>query len=144
MGVDSLPLRWPAAWKDSRMLDLLQATPIRYLIVDSAPKGLADQAKRAGFTIVDPQSPPQDVTMVRGPWPGIRVSHAGGDRATAGPTGEPWVDSNGWRIRVAQAMRPGVRVWVDARPQASRTSPQDSVLAFADSAAHGARWVVTL
>jgi hypothetical protein len=122
MGVDSTPLRRPASWKDSRMSDLLQATP---------------------FTIVG-QQPPPGVTVVQGPWPGVRLSQAGGDRASAGPTGEPWVDSNGWRIRIANAQHPGARVWVDAKPQASRTSPADYVIAFADAAAHGARWIVTL
>ena len=99
---------------------------------------------QAQFTVVDPKALPADVSVVKGRWPGIRLSPGGGDVAGAGPTGEPWVDSNGWRVRVAQAQRPGARVWVDAQPQASRTSPEDYVLAFADAAAHGARWIVDL
>jgi hypothetical protein len=126
------------------MLSLLQATSVRHLFVDSPPRDFVNQAKLAGLTIVDPQSLPPDVMVVRGPWPGIRLSPSGGDRAAAGPTGEPWVDSNGWRIKVALAQRPDAQVWVDSKPQPSRSSKEDYVLAFADAAAHGARWVLAL
>ena len=124
------------------MLSLLQATPIRYLFID--PGKLADQARRSGFTVVQPEALPSGIAVVKGPWPGIRLSHMGGDRAAAGPTGEPWVDSNGWRVRAARAVRPDARFWVDANPQPSRSSAEDYVLAFADAAAHGAHWIVTL
>jgi len=126
------------------MLSLLQATPIRHLLVDSAVPGLADAAGRAGLAVVEPQTLPHGVTLVKGPWPGIRVSHAGGDRAAAGPTGEPWVDSNGWRIKAARAQHPEGPVWVDAKPQPSRSSKEDYTLAFADAAAHGAQWIIAL
>lgn len=126
------------------MLSLLQATPIRYLIIDpgTSVPGLAEQAQRAGFTVGE--TVPSGVAIVRGPWPGIRMSHAGGDHATAGPTGEPWVDSNGWRIRAARALQPDMHFWVDAKPQPSRSSAQNYVLAFADAAAHSAHWIITL
>lgn len=122
------------------MLSLLQATPIRNVLIE--PGALADRARQSGFTVV--QSPPSGVSLVKGLWPGIRLSAAGGDHAVAGPTGEPWVDSNGWRIRAAKALQPDTHVWVDAKPQPSRASAEDYVLAFADAAAHGARWIVTL
>ena len=122
------------------MLSQLQATPIRYLFIE--PGAIADQARRGGFTVVE--ALPAGVNVVKGLWPGIRMSHAGGDRAAAGPTGEPWVDSNGWRIRAARALHPDAQVWVDAKPQASRSSAEDYVLAFADVAAHGGRWIVAL
>ena len=140
MGVDSYPLRWPAAWKDPGMLSLLQATPIRHLFIE--PGTVADRARQSGLTVLE--SPPSGVAVIKGPWPGIRLSPAGGDHATAGPTGEPWVDSNGWRIRTARALHPDMHFWLDARPQPSRSSAEDYVVAFADAAAHGARWIVTL
>jgi len=140
MGVDSTPLRWPAAWKDPGMLSLLQATPIRHLFIE--PGAIADQARLAGLTVVE--SPPSGIAIVKGLWPGIRMSHAGGDRSSSGPTGEPWVDSNGWRIRAARALRPDTQFWVDAKPQSSRSRAEDYVLAFADAAAHGGRWIITL
>ena len=142
MSVDPTPLRWPAAWKDPGMLSLLQATPIRHLFIDVP--AVAEQARRSGFTVVEPTAPPAGVAIVKGLWPGIRLSRAGGDRAAAGPTGEPWVDANGWRIRAARALRPDAQVWVDARPQPSRASAEDYVLAFADAAADGGRWIIAL
>lgn len=144
MGVNSTPLRWPVSWKDPGMLGLLQAAPIRHVLIDSPVPGLADQAQRAGITVLDSKSVPADVAVVRSPWSGIRVSPRGGDRAAAGPTGEPWVDSSGWRVRVARAQRPEARIWVDSRPQSSRSSPEDYFLAFADAAAHNAQWIIAL
>jgi len=126
------------------MLSLLQATPVRHLLLDSAVPGLADAAGKVGLVVVEPQAVPHGVTVVKGPWPGIRVSHSGGDRASAGPTGEPWVDSNGWRIKTARAQHPGGPIWVDAKPQPSRSSKEDYTLAFADAAAHGAQWIIGL
>jgi hypothetical protein len=54
----------------------------------------------------------------------------------------PWVEANGWMIRLAQAQNPGKTVWVDCAP------PEDAGisgcrLAVADCAAFGARWVVS-
>ncbi|HEY3840291.1 MAG TPA: hypothetical protein VGL72_27145 [Bryobacteraceae bacterium] len=144
MGVNSAPLRWPAAWKDTSPLSLLQATPIRCLVTDSPVAGLPEAARSAGITVIEAQSIPSNVTVVKGVWPGIRLSAHGGDRASAGPTGEPWIDSNGWRIRVAQAQHPDAQIWVDAKPQPSRVSTGDYVVAFADIAAHRASWIITL
>ena len=63
--------------------------------------------------------------------------------ADAGPTGNPWVDSNGWKIRLESARHPGARVWVDASPKGP-VSPDSYALALADSAAYGGRWIVSL
>ena len=144
MGVDFCPLRWPAAWKDPGMLSLLQATTIRNIVVDvgSEVPGLAEQARAAGLTVA--ATPPAGVFVVKGLWPGVRLSRSGGDRAAAGPTGEPWVDSAGWRIREARAVHPGVQIWVDAKPQPSRSAIGDYIVAFADAAADGGRWIITL
>ena len=35
-------------------------------------------------------------------WPGVSLASGGGD-ASAGPTGVPWLDSNGWYIQMARA-----------------------------------------
>ena len=73
MGVDSTPLRWPTAWKDPGMLSLLQATPVRQLLLDSTAvvPGLADQARRLGLTVIDPGCDSQpDVRATSGASPG--------------------------------------------------------------------------
>src|ERR1017187_6461575 len=78
---------------------------------------------------------------VKGEWPGVRVT----DRASAGPTAAPWIDSNGWKIRLEHAQRPGAPVWVDAQVPVDRVLVADSYLvAIADAAAHGGQWLLKL
>ena len=74
-------------------------------------------------------------------WPGIRTVANGS--ASAGPTGAPWIDSNGWIARLAAALAPGKAVWLDFAPPAGEVlSPDRWALAAAEAAAHGARWIL--
>lgn len=122
---NSLPLRWPAAWHDSGLLKSLPTAPVN-------------------FQIVPASGPPTGITVVKGPWPGIRLSPAGGNQAIAGPTGEPWVDSNSWRVRVASALHPEQKVWVDSKPDPSRIATEDYLVAIADAGVCGGQWIITL
>ncbi len=118
------PMRWPDAWKDPALRGLLEGTGIDYVITDM-------NSIRAA----------PGVTTVEGQWPGV----SGGGAISAGPTGVPWVDSNGWRILLTAATHPEQAVWVDAAPPASlRASAGAYLLAVADSAAYGARWIINL
>jgi hypothetical protein len=89
--------------------------------------------------VVHPDTPPDGVKVVKGEWPGVRRARRGSG-TEAGPTGVPWVDSNGWAVRLALAMHPGSEVWVDAKPP---DFPNYRTV-IADSAAYGGRWIVTL
>ncbi len=62
-----------------------------------------------------------------------------------GPTNLPWVDSNGAILLIARALAPDKTVWVgfDPPPQA-KLAAEAYELAVADSASHGARWVISL
>jgi hypothetical protein len=77
-----------------------------------------------------------------GIWPGIPqdVNQAGG------PTNLPWVDSNGAVLVIARAMAPGKGVWIEFDPpqQAAALTADAYMLAVADPASYGARWVVSL
>jgi len=77
-------------------------------------------------------------------WPGVSLASGGGD-ASAGPTGVPWLDSNGWYIQMARA-RLKAPLWVVYDPPGGPTvlSPQSYVKAICDSEAAGARWVISL
>ena len=89
----------------------------------------------------------QVVGLSKGVWPGIRGSyHSPEEAAEAGPTPNPWVDSNGWIIQLVRAEGPGVKVWMVLDPPSKNQSLREEsyVLAVADSAAFGARWVVSL
>jgi hypothetical protein len=75
-----------------------------------------------------------------GKWPGIPqdINQAGG------PTNLPWVDSNGAVLRIAQALEPGKGVWVEFDPPQPAPNAEGYMLAVADPASYGARWVISL
>jgi hypothetical protein len=140
-------MRWPAAWADPSLVRLVKGTAIDTLLVDNSDEweGLRAAAKQQGLRVVHPGAPPDDVTILKGEWPGVRLSRRGAG-ADAGPTGVPWVDSNGWQVRLAKALHPKRAVWVAADP------PKDDfparagayLTAVSDAAAYGGRWIVTL
>jgi len=62
-----------------------------------------------------------------------------------GPTNLPWVDSNGAILMIARALAPDKTVWVGFDPALAATQAAEAYeLAVADSASHGARWVISL
>ena len=62
-----------------------------------------------------------------------------------GPTNLPWVDSNGAILLIARALAPDKTVWVGFDPApAAKLAAEAYELAVADSASHGARWVISL
>src|SRR3954451_11623308 len=77
-------------------------------------------------------------------WPALRTGR--GDTTSAGPTGNPWIDSNGWRSLLAREQGPGKTIWVtaEAKPNAGPIRPELYALAVADAGACGARWRVSL
>jgi hypothetical protein len=140
-------MRWPDAWKDPAMLALLKDTAIDHLVIGAGPElsAVRSRAEQNGFHVSQPGAPPAGVEIVKGEWPGVKMGRRGGGGVAAGPTGNPWVDSNGWAIRLAAALHPGSAVWVDAAPAAGAFITAGSYLiAVADSAAHGGRWIVSL
>lgn len=75
-------------------------------------------------------------------WPAIRLGNRN-EAADSGPTGVPWIDSNGWAARLAGALAPGKTVWLDfGPPENTVASPGDWVRAAAEASAHGARWIL--
>lgn len=136
------PFRWPPSWKDPSALGLLEGTPFDCL-VGAASDAVLMQAKQKGLAAVDTASPPAGAVIDEGVWPGVAMAR-GQAAASAGPTGNPWVDSNGWKIRLESALHPGSRVWVDSKPAEGRVLAAAYQRAIADCAAYGGRWIVTL
>jgi hypothetical protein len=133
-------MRWPDAWRDPALLDLLKGTAIDTLLIGPGEPlaAVREQARKQGLQI---ETPP-GVSMVKGEWPGVKMGRSGGE---AGPTGVPWVNSNGWAVRLAMAQNPDKTVWIDAPPVAGSFVSADSYLiAIADSAAYGGRWILSL
>ncbi|HEX8984077.1 MAG TPA: hypothetical protein VF767_01545 [Bryobacteraceae bacterium] len=86
-------------------------------------------------------SPAAGFAIADGVWPSIPSK----DSAEGGPTGAPWVDSNGWMVQMGRSLALGKTVWVNAVPPKEGTiRPEHYELAVADAGAYGGRWVVTL
>ena len=79
-------------------------------------------------------------------WPGLGLDTMHGDVAVAGPTGVPWVNSNGWFSLLARELAPGKRLWLDFDPPdtSGASHPAGYCLAIADSATYSSRWIISL
>jgi hypothetical protein len=141
MSAELTPMRWPGNWNASS-LALLKDTPFNCLVADkgAVPESVAAQAKQNGIAIVDSAAPPAGVFIAAGVWPGVQVEETA---TTAGPTGNPWVDSNGWKVRLESMRHPSARVWIDAKPK-RQVFPDSYRTALADSAVYGGRWILSL
>jgi hypothetical protein len=147
MTVDWTPFRWPGNWTDPSLLSLLQGTAFNYILIDKGAEydGIRSRAREAGFQVADPAALPDGIVLVKGEWAGVRMSRGQGGGTSAGPTGVPWVNSNGWAIRLAAALHPDTAVWVQAPPaEGARITPDSYLITMSDSASHGGRWVTTL
>ena len=141
---DRVPMRWPAGWDNPAALGLLKGTPVNCLIAGQRAGLLREPAAKLGIAVLD--TPPDDVAVIDGTWPGMRISQARRrDDAEAGPTGAPWIDSNGWAVQLARA-RASKPVWVafDPPKDAGTLTPDRFQLAAADVAVAGGRWIVSL
>jgi len=114
-----------------------------------------DLRERSGFPIIpfstrsqarwDHASP--FLILNDGIWPQVRSNiKEGKDQAAAGPTGVPWVNSNGWYVRLARALSPHKTIWLAFDPS-EKNHPdraESYMLAMADARAYGAHWVISL
>ncbi len=78
----------------------------------------------------------------QGMWPGIHVEKGGS--ASAGPTANPWIDTNTGYIRFARASTEAA-IWMAVVPPPKTVYPvQHYMQAIGDAAMNGGRWVVAL
>ena len=155
-----IPLRWPATWVDPALLGLLEGAPFNCLAMEwsAALAPVAAKARAAGLSLVAIGNeaarsagaaagltplPESLLIAADSVWPGI-ASQASG--AESGPTANPWIDSNGWLLRLAKVRSPGKTVWLMFEPPGPpRVLSLESYLrAIADSGAWGGKWVVSL
>jgi hypothetical protein len=157
-----VPFRWPAAWTEPASLKLLAGSPINCLLFDrvSASSAIAAEARNAGLTVLewnalgaaplaeikwDSSAPQTAITGLE--WPRIKLSSTGRrNDVDAGPTGAPWIDSNSWVARLAAVRAPHRPIWLGFELAKDDPAPGESAyqIAIADSAAAGARWMVSL
>jgi hypothetical protein len=150
MSPDKLvPFRWPSVWRDPALLALLDGGPINCLLLGPATgtSPIAEPARRAGLTVFESDSASGQNVLTDLVWPRMRLSPKGRpDDTEAGPTGAPWIDSNSWVARLASVRTPGKPVWLSFDPDPKEPAPEEAgyTVAIADSAATGARWIVSL
>ncbi len=79
-------------------------------------------------------------------WPGMKMDLKAGVDAVSGPTGAPWLDSNGWYVRLARSLVNPRTLWLAFEPSdLGQALPATAYLqAIADTEAYGARWMVSL
>lgn len=141
------PMRWPKGWNDPSALALLKGTCINYLLIEEGAglESVTAQARENGIQVDAAPAAPNGVIIVQGEWPGLKMSPSGAkDVVSAGPTGAPCVDPNGWKIRLESALRPGLAIWVDAVPKEPNLWPESYVIGVADSATYAGRRIVSL
>ncbi len=102
--------------------------------------------RRRGFGSAPPSDFLGDVDAV---WPGLRtmnLTSAADVDAVSGPTGTPWLDSNGWYVRLARRLAGPRTLWLAFEPPdvGQPHAAGSYVQAIADTEAHGARWLVSL
>jgi hypothetical protein len=78
----------------------------------------------------------------QGIWPGIRVIDEHG--AFARPSAAPWIDTNAGFLRYARSAG-NATIWIGERPPEKTVIPlRRYLMAVADAAINGARWVIAL
>lgn len=144
------PLLWPHEWAAPEMSRLLSGSAVDCIVLPGSAAHMEAPAREAGFhTIVTSESgfeAPAGVSIVQdGVWPKIARSKGDPDATDAGPTGLPWIDSNGWRIQLATARSTGKTPWVRFDPPQSEVLGASAYgIAIADCEAHGGRWLISL
>ncbi|WP_321477338.1 hypothetical protein [uncultured Paludibaculum sp.] len=156
----SIPLEWPASWRDPALLKLLDDGPINTLLL---PAGAVPEIRAAAgsrklecpapvawcaLKEVDWRSGAGLVAISDGVWPDLALksqSNSAGD-VSGGPTGAPWLDANGWALQLARCRAAGRPVWIKApAPENPATmSFSTYLLAACEAAAYGARRPVWL
>jgi hypothetical protein len=136
-------MRWPVLWRSPSLLELLKNSGID-CVIDNRPE-IAEAASQAGVKVFARNERPNGVVEIEGLWPGIRTSRFGAaDTTGSGPTGEPWINTNTWLIRLAAARNPGKALWCRTSAGGAGISAQPYVLSIADAALAGGRWVIAL
>jgi hypothetical protein len=148
-------MEWPKSWAQPERLKMLEGTPINCLLLaEPAAPAFREAAARAGVEVIEPggkqvawalwkeidwAKPPEPVAIKDGFWP--QLARKKGDEADAGPTGAPWLDSNGWIIQLARSRAPGRTVWLKSDPpEAPQNVMRNSfILAVAEAWVFGAR-----
>ncbi len=149
-GIHLRPLSWPRDWGPEMLSLISRDKAFDCLVLDRSAPTVAAAAKQSGLHVIQQQGEtlavPSGVTLISdGVWARVVRAREDPTSTEAGPTGLPWIDSNGWRIRLAHAQSPGKLPWVRfSFPPNEVVRGAAYQIAIADCEANGGRWVVQL
>jgi len=132
---ERIPFRW--AGRDA--VDIARLAPFNCAIGDHIAPEDAAFLRRQGIEAISLKD--ANATILEdAKWPQIQTG-ANGDIAS-GPTGNPWIDANGYAIQAARAPTPDRPVWLleDTPPRQFIGANQEQ-LAVCDAAAYGGHWL---
>lgn len=144
-----IPIEWPAAWR-AEQVSLLRDTPFNALAFKGAPPASVMEAARStgleappvawkAWKETDWSKSEEPIGISDGFWPAY--NYKGLADGSAGPTGEPWLDANGWLYLYARSRAGRRAVWVRSDPpEDARTVRQPHLqLLLAEAFAYGGR-----
>ncbi|MBN8729802.1 MAG: hypothetical protein J0L64_04615 [Acidobacteria bacterium] len=143
------PLLWPREWS-AEMIPVIPAREFGCVVMAETAPEVAAAAAQAGLRVIPINGgkldAPEGVTVVNdGVWAKVVRARDDPTSTEAGPTGLPWIDSNGWRIQLARAQSKGKTPWVRFGPPPQEVLRAGAYqIAVADCEANGGRWVVEL
>jgi len=150
-----VPMEWPASWGRPEDLARIKGSPVNCLLFSArADAGLRDAAKQKGIEVLQPgdarlawhlwkdldwAKAADPVAIKDGFWP--QLSRKAGNSEQAGPTGAPWLDSNGWLLQLARSLAPGRTIWIKSDPpeNVKGLSKSAFLLAVLEAWAYGGR-----
>jgi hypothetical protein len=137
-----IPFRWPAGWRDAAKIDLVSGTPYNCALGDNIPADVAGALRERGIKVASLKNAPATV-LHDARWPQVQTGAKG--EIDTGPTGNPWIDANGFAIQAMRAIAPETPVWLAEDPAAGKAVRVDDYrLAVADAAAYGGWWAPPL
>jgi hypothetical protein len=150
-----IPLYWPASWRDTSLLSLLEGSPVNCLLLEQANPELQAAITSKGLTCIPPgdarvswkalkevdwRTSEPLVCVGDAFWPDLAQKGASGS-VDAGPTGAPWLDANGWIVQLARTRGQGKTVWIKSDPpeNLANLTAESFQLCVTEAAAYGAR-----
>src|SRR4051794_7823491 len=122
-----VPFFWPAAWRDAATVDAIRGTPFNCAVGDDFAPAVREALNKIAVDVVSLKSAPATAlpatVLNDARWPQVQRGSKG--NIDAGPTGPPWIDSNGFAIQAARAVAPDKPVWVTHAAPAGRALTAD-------------------
>jgi hypothetical protein len=137
--------RWD--WLEPAAVPYLRQAGITQVLVDAAaPAEFRAACQKAGIRTVA-EAPPGVQFIQEGSWPRLNPMvqmGRGGDKVTAGASGEPWIEANGWLILYYRARAAQPVLLAYDPPKEGRLRPGSLELAAAEAASFGGQFALKL